>query len=92
MLYNGAYFYDASLTDEVQLQNLKAGGMNLGKLAYNLRFSSDRVPRSNPWSRSSFDGDFILIAEFSENEGPKPVVSQIYISLLLQSIHRGSER
>ena len=82
-MYNGAYFYDVSLTDGVQLQDLKAGGMNLDKLAYNLRFSCDRLPRSNPWSRSSFNGDFILIAEFSENEGPKPVVSQICVSLLL---------
>ena len=83
-MYNGAYFYDVSLTDEDQWQDLKARGMNLDKLAYNLRFSSDRLPRlNNPWSRSSFNGDFILIAEFSENEGPKPVVSQICISLLL---------
>lgn len=74
-MYNGAYFYDVSLTDEVQLQDLKAGGMNLDKLPYNLRFSCDGLPRSNPWSRSIFNGDFILIAEFSENEGPKPVVS-----------------
>ena len=29
----------------------------------------------NPWMRSSFEEDFILITEFSENEGPRDVVS-----------------
>lgn len=81
-MYSGAYFYDVSLTDDHRLQDLKSRGMDLDKLAFNLRFSSDGLPQSNPWSRS-FDGDFILIAEFSENEGPKPVVSQICISLHL---------
>lgn len=52
-----------------------ARGLNLDKIAFNFRYSSDNVARSNPWSRILLSGDFILIAEFAENEGPKPVVS-----------------
>lgn len=52
-----------------------ARGLNLDKIAYNFRYSSDNVARSNPWARTLLSGDFILIAEFAENEGPKPVVS-----------------
>ncbi|PFX33758.1 Smith-Magenis syndrome chromosomal region candidate gene 8 protein-like [Stylophora pistillata] len=52
-----------------------ASGLNLDKIAFNLRYSSDRVSRSNPWPRSLLNGDFILIAEFAENEGPKPVMT-----------------
>lgn len=52
-----------------------ARGLNLDKIAFNFRYSSDNVARSNPWSRTLLSGDFILIAEFAENEGPKPVVS-----------------
>ncbi|KAJ7394359.1 Guanine nucleotide exchange protein smcr8 [Desmophyllum pertusum] len=67
--------YDLSLTRTNEGQDITADEINLDKLAYNLRFSSDKVPRSNPWSRSIFNGDFILIAEFAENEGPKPVMT-----------------
>lgn len=52
-----------------------ARGLNLDKIAFNFRYSSDNVARSNPWARTLLSGDFILIAEFAENEGPKPVVS-----------------
>lgn len=52
-----------------------ARGLNLDKIAFNFRYSSDNVARSNPWARTLLNGDFILIAEFAENEGPKPVVS-----------------
>lgn len=52
-----------------------ARGLNLDKIAFNFRYSSDNVARSNPWPRTLLSGDFILIAEFAENEGPKPVVS-----------------
>lgn len=52
-----------------------ARGLNLDKIAFNFRYSSDNVARSNPWPRRLLSGDFILIAEFAENEGPKPVVS-----------------
>ena len=56
-------------------RDLKPGEINLRKLG-NLRFSSEQLPDQNPWARTAlFSGDFILIAEFSENEGPKPVVS-----------------
>ena len=69
--------YDLSLTRTIEGQDVKAGEINLDKLYGNLRFSSDKVPRSNPWARSILNGDFILIAEFAENEGPRPVVSHI---------------
>ena len=52
-----------------------ARGLNLDKIAFNFRYSSDNVARSNPWARTLLSGDIILIAEFAENEGPKPVVS-----------------
>ena len=67
--------YDLSLTRTIEGQDVKAGEINLDKLYSNLRFSSDKVPRSNPWAQSILNGDFILIAEFAENEGPRPVVS-----------------
>lgn len=51
-----------------------ARGLNLDKIAFNFRYSSDNVARSNPWARTLLSGDFILIAEFAENEGPKPVM------------------
>ena len=36
------------------------------------------LPAVNPWNAgTSFREDFILIAEFSEQEGPKPLVSKI---------------
>lgn len=58
-------------------RDLKTGDLNLKKLSANFRFASDKVPAQNPWARTApFNGDFILIAEFSENEGPKPVVSK----------------
>lgn len=69
--------YDQSLTRTSEGQEIKAGEINLDKLCCNLRFSSDKIPLWNPWARSILNGDFILIAEFAENEGPKPVVSQI---------------
>ncbi|KAL9968636.1 hypothetical protein ACROYT_G020751 [Oculina patagonica] len=67
--------YDLSLTRTSEGQDIKAGEINLDKLSFNFRFSSDKVPRSNPWARSILNGDFILIAEFAENEGPKPVMT-----------------
>ncbi|XP_048577864.1 guanine nucleotide exchange protein smcr8a [Nematostella vectensis] len=30
---------------------------------------------ATPWPRAAFEEDFILIAEFSENEGPRPVLT-----------------
>ena len=61
----------------------KPGEVNLRKLGTNLRFSSDKVPDQNPWARTAlFSGDFILIAEFAENEGPKPVVSPVEMILI----------
>ena len=34
---------------------------------------------SDPWHRqATFDEDFVIIAEFSEQEGPKPLVSQLF--------------
>ena len=69
--------YDLSLTRTNEGQDIELSEINLDKLPLNLRFSSDQIPRSNPWERSIVNGDFILIAEFAENEGPKPVVSQI---------------
>lgn len=57
-------------------RDLKTGDLNLKKLSANFRFASDKVPAQNPWARTApFNGDFILIAEFSENEGPKPVMT-----------------
>lgn len=56
-------------------RDLKPGEINLRKLG-NLRFSSEKLPDQNPWARTAlFSGDFILIAEFAENEGPKPVMT-----------------
>ena len=65
-------------------------------LPRNLRFASERAV---PWWRSSFDEDFILVAEFSENEGPRPVVSDPYhvaddLSLIFpyRKVHRGRSK
>lgn len=67
-----------------------ARGLNLDKIAFNFRYSSDNVARSNPWPRTLLSGDFILIAEFAENEGPKPVVSLTdYITPSIASITSG---
>lgn len=71
---HGQYEFLHSRTSEAR--DSKTGEINLKKLGANLRFASDKIPGQNPWARTAqFNGDFILIAEFAENEGPKPVVS-----------------
>lgn len=69
-------YYEFVQSRNSEARGFKAGEVNLKKLGANLRFSSDKVPSQNPWARTALhNGDFILIAEFAENEGPKPVVS-----------------
>ena len=65
--------YERLLTVTIDGQDIELSEINLDNLPLNLRFSSEKIP----WARSIVNGDFILIAEFAENEGPKPVVSQI---------------
>ena len=42
------------------------------KLPRGLRYPTEP---SQPWVKWSFDDDFVLLAEFSEDEGPRPLVS-----------------
>lgn len=74
--------YELLRSTSSENRDLKAGEVNLKRLGANLRFSSDSVAGPSLWARTSFGGDFILIAEFSENEGPKPVVSLPEIQLI----------
>ena len=74
--------YELLRSTSSENRDLKAGEVNLKRLGANLRFSSDNVAGPSLWARTSFGGDFILIAEFSENEGPKPVVSLPEIQLI----------
>ncbi|KAM7425317.1 Guanine nucleotide exchange protein smcr8 [Porites harrisoni] len=67
--------YELLRSTSSENRDLKAGEVNLKRLGANLRFSSDSVAGPSLWARTSFGGDFILIAEFSENEGPKPVMT-----------------
>lgn len=74
--------YELLRSTSTESRDLKAGEVNLKRLGANLRFSSDSVAGPSLWARTSFGGDFILIAEFSEIEGPKPVVSLPEIQLI----------
>lgn len=53
-------------------------------LPRNLRLHHHNKP--NPWKKSSFEDDFILITEFAENEGPKAVVSVEFERLLTKRV------
>ena len=71
---HGHYEYVYSRSPDAR--DLKMSEVNLKKLAPNFRFALDNTPGQNPWAPTAvLNGDFILIAEFAENEGPKPVVS-----------------
>lgn len=71
---HGHYEYVYSRTPDAQDSKMRE--LNLKKLAPNFRFARDNTPGQNPWAHTTvLNGDFILIAEFAENEGPKPVVS-----------------
>ena len=67
--------YDLSLTRSTEDREIDQP-RNLIKLPKSLRYANDHFRASNPWPRNLLPGDFILIAEFSEQEGPKPVVSK----------------
>lgn len=57
-------------------RDLRKGDIDIKRLGASFRFASDRVSAQNPWGRTALNNsDFILIAEFSENVGPIPVVS-----------------
>lgn len=47
------------------------------KLPRTLRYPTEKA---QPWFKWSFDEDFVLLAEFSEDEGPRPVVSSPAVS------------
>ena len=75
---HGAYDYKWSaassgleIDDHLPLEQLVSRLQN-SKLPRALRFAAEKV---QPWVKWSFDADFILLAEFSEDEGPRPVVS-----------------
>ena len=68
--------YDSLHSKGNDAWDLKTGDISTKKLGANFRFASNRSLGENPWARTApINGDFILIAEFSENEGPIPVVS-----------------
>lgn len=68
--------YDSLHSKGNDARDLKTGDISTKKLGANFRFASNRSLGENPWARTApINGDFILIAEFSENEGPIPVMT-----------------
>lgn len=72
--------YDSLYWNGNDARDLRKDDIDIKRLGANFRFASDKVSAQNPWAQTALNnGDFILIAEFSENVGPLPVVSKFVV-------------
>lgn len=68
--------YDSLYGRGNDIRDVQKGDIDVKRLGANFRFASDRISAQNPWGRTALNNcDFILIAEFSENVGPIPVMT-----------------